>query len=605
VTLEAGDGVRHVALPDGRTAWIAGDLYGAHAQSGFVDAASISLDQLLLNHSDVLEGPHIVVIVDEAGERVQVRADRFGQLDLYYQQSAGGSVVATSLDLLPKTDVGHDQMAFAHALTVYGTRPAKRQTYSAGVRRVGVDEAACFVKDALTIEARSFTPSPAREYGDAELNAYADALLEAVRIRGSKDGNVVYLSSGWDSTSILACLVHLFGPSKVRAVIGRMTYADRSGVVNQFEIDRAQAVAAFFGVPLEMVEFDYCRRGPEIVEQLKPLFRAHQVASLTGVNHALLAEHAARTSRGDEAVFAGEISDGAHNLGFSQFVTIFHPVLEFREYSDKMASYLFGPSFLRSLEGGQFEQDAIYQWFRSRAGADVFEAPAPPGARAGQLLAGFFLRSRRLPLWSLANVAMLTAHGREAYQAAMAPAYLSRAAREATPETLYAWYLHLYNSFHWQGSTVATFALTARAHGLRPALPFWDGRVQDFLSAMPESWGRGLDLNPTKFPLKWMLKHRVRYPMHLQVGPHSYLYDVDPGFSHAAELLYASALAPAFKAAVASRPYRDVLSPEIFNLPYLDAMVDRYAGGTEVRGSELNDLLSVALMAAFGAFAGA
>ena len=45
----------------------------------------------------------------------------------------------------------------------------------------------------------------------------------------------------------------------------------------------------------------------------------------------------------DQRVFAGdrdagEISDGVHNFGFSQFLTIFHPSLEFREYADKMAS---------------------------------------------------------------------------------------------------------------------------------------------------------------------------------------------------------------------------------------------------------------------------
>ena len=38
-------------------------------------------------------------------------------------------------------------------------------------------------------------------------------------------------------------------------------------------------------------------------------------------------------------------------------------------------------------------------------------------------------------------------------------------------------------------------------------LPFWDNRIQSFLSAMPESWGRGLELKPTKYPLKWTLQN--------------------------------------------------------------------------------------------------
>ena len=62
-------------------------------------------------------------------------------------------------------------------------------------------------------------------------------------------------------------------------------------------------------------------------------------------------------------------------------------------------------------------------------------------------------------------------------------------------------------------------------------LPFLDKSLIDFLSEMPESWGRGFDINNTKYPLKWMLSNRVDYPIHFQEGPHSYLYDVTVIFS--------------------------------------------------------------------------
>lgn len=68
------------------------------------------------------------------------------------------------------------------------------------------------------------------------------------------------------------------------------------------------------------MEFDQRRHGPEWVERLKPIFMAHHLASPPGVNHAILAD----------------------------------------EYSDKMASYLFGPTFLRQLHAGQFADDAVY-----------------------------------------------------------------------------------------------------------------------------------------------------------------------------------------------------------------------------------------------------
>ena len=549
-----------------------------------------------------LEGAYILGVIRE-NDSCDICLDSFGKSDLYYQEVDGRTVFATDLDLLPvsRGSAEYDQAALAHALCMYGYRPPKQHTIYHGVRRLGINQWVHIRDGQVEVKESPFHPFTTREFGERDLNEYADMMLDAVRARGSPDGNVVYLSSGWDSTALLACLVKIFGSRKVRCVIGRMQYAERSGIINQFEIDRAKSVADYFGVRLDIAEFDYRSRGPDLVEQLRPLLRSHQLASLPAINHAILAEFVARTTGGDEVVFVGEISDGAHNLGFSQFVTIFHPVLEFREYSDKMASYLFGPTFLGLLRSGQFTTDPIYGLLRGRCGEAIFDELAIDDlSRRKQLLASFFLRSNRMPLWSLRNSKMLTKTGREVYSTEMESTYLSRAAQELTDETLYSWYLHLYNSFHWQSSTVATAGVTAGAHGLRVALPFWDSRIQEFLSAMPEGWGRGLDLNPTKYPLKWMLKNRIDYPYHLQVGPHSYLYDIDPSFSHSAEIIYGSAFAPFFKDLLRSREYHDLLSSEVFDLAYIDGMVNRYFEGTEVRGAELNDLMSLSVISMVG-----
>ena len=72
----------------------------------------------------------------------------------------------------------------------------------------------------------------------------------------------------------------------------------------------------------------------------------------------------------------------------------------------------------------------------------------------------------------------------------------------AVPETAYSWYLHLYNSFHWNGGTVETLQMTEDELGIKINLPFRDSRLIEFLAAMPESWGRGLEMRPTKYPIK-------------------------------------------------------------------------------------------------------
>ena len=603
-----GDGVTYRwSSQSGTQYFLFGDVFGIRRADGtLADAAQVSADPSCFEDPNRLwevEGRFVVVAITVNGG-CELWTDRFGRADIYWQAVDGGVVLATGMDLLPVAETGASpsQIGIAHALTVYGARPAKKHTLYDGIRRLGVDEGVRLANGYIELLSRVFRPIPTEKYGERQNHEYADTLLEAIRARASKDGNVVYLSSGWDSTAILACLVHLFGNRKVRAVIGRMRYADRSGVINQFEIDRASAVADYFGIPLDMCELDYRTNAAEILERTRPLLRSQQFANITGINHWLLAETTAKTARGDETIFAGEMSDGAHNLGFSQFVTIFHPASQdFREYSDKMASYLFGPTFLQEILEGRQEHDPIWNLFKSRATTTKFdEISANPNDRTRQFLASFFLRGGRMPFTSLTNSKLLSNNGRVVYAAQMEETYLTRAGSEATPETLYAWYLHLYNSFHWQGATVATLEHTAAAHGMRCALPFHDGRLIEFLSAMPESWGRGLDLKPTKYPLKWMLQNRIDYPLHLQVGPHSYLYDIDPSFSHLGELLFGSSFAAVFKKSLTSDWCRKRLDPEIFDLDYVDSIVNRYLSNEEFRGTEMNDLGVLAFQSAIG-----
>jgi hypothetical protein len=553
---------------------------------------------------DELEGRFAAVLVRSDGS-CEVAADRYGRFDLYYQRVEGQLVVGTDLDLLPvsRGSSGYDQAALVHVLCVFGWRPPKQHTLYQDVKRLGVGQRLRISGGGFDVLQDPFVPQPIREYGPRELDEYAELLIDAVRVRGSEKGNVVYLSSGWDSTAILACLVKVFGAGKVRGVIGRMRYSERSGVINQFEIDRAQAMAAYYGIQLDMVEFDHRSTAPDLFEELRPVLRAHHIGSISALNHWNLANHVAKTGNGNEAVFAGEISDGVHNLGFSQYATIFHPSYSFREYSDKMGSYLFGPDFFGRFLTGDIQDDAVYGLLRGRCGSAHFDDLAPEGAaRATQMLGSLFLRPNRVPLWSLDNCRLLTAGGRSLYAEEMEGTYLKHAGEQVTPETLYSWYLHLYNSFHWQGSTVATIPLTGELNGIEVQMPFWDSRLQDFLASMPESWGRGLDLNPTKYPLKWTLANRLDYPMHLQTGPHAYLYDIDPEFNLGVETIYASAFAPYLKDRLRTREYRSLLSPDVFDLDYVESLVKGFLDGPEPEGAEFGDLASLCWLFAAGTY---
>lgn len=607
--IEADKVLHHWISDDKDHYYIIGDVDGSRQSGGKLMSSSsvkIETDRLSdpMRVSD-FEGRFVVLKISPNGV-CQLWTDQFGRIDLYWQQLDGAVVLATSMDLLPVASSGAslDNIGIAHSLTVYGSRPAKKHTIYSSVKRLGVGESIELSGGSVKLTEKDFKPVNSAQYQECDLHHYADVFLESLRSRAGLDGNVVYLSSGWDSTSILAGLVHLFGNRKVRAVIGRMRYAERSGIINQFEIDRAHAVADYFGVRLDVIELDYRNAAEEVVSKLQPLFRSQQFANLTGFNHWLLAEGVAKTANSNEVIFAGEMSDGAHNLGFSQFVSIFHPAsYEFREYSDKMAGYLFGPTFLGQMQKGVHEQDPVWQIFRQKnPKIKLDKIASTQHGISKQMLGTFFLSGGRMPLYSMENGNILSADGREKFASESEESYINKIAAKVNTSNLYSCYLHLYNSFHWQGATVATLEHTAEANGLRCVAPFHDAELMDFLSAMPESWGRGLDLNPTKYPLKWMLRNKINYPNHLQVGPHAYTYDVNPNFTLTGEILYASSFKDIFKRSLQSGKLIGLLDEEFFNHQYIDKIVNQYVQGEELAGQEMKDLSVLAMHSLIGVY---
>ncbi|MFL2597116.1 MAG: asparagine synthase-related protein, partial [Flavobacteriaceae bacterium] len=310
------------------------------------------------------EGRFTIVKISQDKD-VSIWTDTFGRMNVYWcKDEKSNYYITSSKEMIPpNVDLGNiDQNALAQLLTIYGSRPLKKHTLREKLKRLGVGEILTIKDQKLLIESNEFIPKNIFPKDDAKkLDQYAELFIEAVRARASETQNIVYLSSGWDSTSILATLCHLFDKSKIVCIIGRMKYSKRSDVINQFELDRAKKMADYYGVKLYVVEFDYTKGLDEILDDSSNTLRAMEFSNLTGFNHWILAKEAAKIAKSGAAVFAGEISDGAHNFGFSQYFSIYHPASHaFREYSDKMASYLFGPTFLNQLIEGKHEQDPVW-----------------------------------------------------------------------------------------------------------------------------------------------------------------------------------------------------------------------------------------------------
>jgi len=570
----------------------AGDWKKAPQQSDF-EQLSLDIDLQKLNQE--MEGRFLIVRSSENG-CFEIATDRYSQFEIYYRLGAGIVDVADTFSALANSESDFDYASVAHTISIYGNRPPKKHTLFKNIKRLGIGETLTFKNGNCEIIAAKPEFIKRYNYQDENeaLRTYSDLFMSAIRKRGSEKGNIVFLSSGWDSTSVLAALVHEYGPTKVKALTGRMQYSDRSGIANQIEIDKAMAFAKHFGVELKIVELDYANRGQQIFEKFRPLFNQYNISNITAYNWAILAEAASTIAGEGWSVFAGECSDAAHNLGFSQYATIFHTDLKFREYSDKMMSYLFGPSFYSKIKNMTFEKDEIYNFLKNYFASVKVEGPERERV-ARYILRSFFLRNSRFPGASLDTLQLLTEEGAQDYQNTM-ESYFAPFEDGINEENLYASYLYLYNSFHWQGSTVMPLFTVADHFGIQMKLPFWDSDLQNFLSYMPEHFGRGLDLKPTKYPLKMFLKNFIKnYPFEFQEGPHSYIYDVNPRFNHYEELIYHSGLTVVFRNEIKSLDYSKMFPGTYFNKARIGKLLNEFIEGKLVEGADRNDLFSLCM----------
>jgi hypothetical protein len=550
--------------------------------------------------SNKIEGSFIILKISK-NESLDLWTDKFSKEDIFFITKKSHYIISTSLDNL-KIDTqkdGYDKFGISQSLIIYGYRPSKKNTFYKNVKRLGNFEILKIHNKKIKIVRQNLDILNSEKYQKNHINKYFDIFIETLEKNSSKDDNFIYLSSGWDSTSILAGLRYIYGRKKIRCLTIQQNYSEKYGVTNLPEIKKAKKISEFYGVKLDVINLNYLSEEflTQNLAKIQSLFKSKNLNMFPGLSHFLLAEKASKLrSANDTTVFSGEMSDGAHNLGFSQFTTIFHPRSKtFREYSDKMMSYLFGPTFLANLQNKNFSEDPVWKLLRGKFNQKIEFPYKKSGFENIKkiFLRSFFAQSTRFPMYSLENEIFLSSKGRESYNKYMNLNYLGYYSKRLNNKNHYSIFLNLYNSFHWQGSTIATLKACADYHDLNICNPFHSLIMIEFLEKMPENWGRGLDLNSTKFPLKEMLKEKLNYPFHLQTGPHAYVYDTDFRFNHVEELLLRSKLNSIAKKKLDSSHLISNLDKNHFNIKYIYKIINMYKKNKNLNLKQINDLGSL------------
>ena len=268
------------------------------------------------------------------------------------------------------------------------------------------------IKNYLTIEDTKFYGKKIND--NIKIKDFYDCFMSSIENRASKNGNFLSLSSGWDSTSILAALIKIMGKKKIKCFIGRMKFSKKSKIINNFEIARAKKIAQYYNVNLKIVDLDYTNKSSrESVSSYIDILKKYHLVSLPALNQMKLCEKISQNYNG-ETLFTGEGSDGLQNFGFSQYATLYQDnSRDFREYSDKMMSYLFGPTFLEKIFKGKAKNDLIYNFLKKEKNINTLKFKINKKEILNDIFISFFLRNVRFPNSSADTLKFLTHRGKK------------------------------------------------------------------------------------------------------------------------------------------------------------------------------------------------
>ena len=573
----------------------------SHYLAGFLNStASITNIMQDSNFDFDLEGCFIHITINNDNS-ILITNDRMSRIDLFYTNSNGITIFSTSKSLLLElldSERDYSQIAIAHILENYGGRPPKTQTIDKNIRRLGHREKILISPTKFNLMQNLPTIKPSNiQMTETEFDKYAQILEAAINSRTISGLNIVLFSSGWDSTAILATLVKLVGKSHVKCVIGVMTYSHRSGVANIFEIERAEKITNYFGVELIKVPLSFLENSQEFMEEVIEFMKTNDFAAFTSINHYTMIK-AIKQMKFNQAIriFAGEMSDGLHNFGFAQSALIYHPnSLDFREYWDKMRSYLFGPTFLSFASDQSIETDPVWKIIKLFSDIEIDSIEEGEEQKIKQALISFFLRNNRIPFTSNSTLKSLTPLGIIEYESLNYDYYIRPYEKYFQYNSIYSLIITLYHSFHWQSGTVQSLEAAGFTLDLEVTNPFCDEKLLEFAGLYPEKYGRGLDLHPTKYPLKKYLKNHLNYPLELNLGIHSYTYDIDPTFSLTQEILCFSGYSDFFKQKLKDLNPSQLMNPKIFKIELIEDIIATFLESNSYE--QKNESILVSLVA--------
>lgn len=529
-----------------------------------------------------VEGIYNAVYINTEKNEAIIFCDYLNRKNFFYTEKDESFIASTSLENIVNefSELKYNQLGLLSYITM-GYTPIYQTLYD-GINRFKSNE---YIKIANGKILQDFFSEnySIEKYNDSHLNKY-DSLLSNSILSRSSSKNVVLNSGGWDSTSIIYHLLKSHNTGSVDSVVYE-TKLKSGEIYNVYEVDKVKRISDYYGIKSEKIEIDFGDKKlindwEKIRSEMKNYHTYFFVDMPKAVNDIA-------TRNKSASIFSGEASDSIHNFGFSQFVSVTYQSRELREYGDKMKSYLFSPSFYTKVLNDTYSGDKVFQFFEF-----YFNSYRKISAKdkLNFYFKSFMLSSERIPFAKIFSSPLANDYLNSSYQINIDENIFDDLIDKTSNENLYYSLLQLYRAYHFHSPQIEVKHSPLRSAGENCKIPFLDSSLVKYMYSMPEGWGRGLELRPTKYPLRYLANEKWDIPVDIleESGAHSYIAETDKRWNYsggswslAAETIYNSVFGEHYKLILSEIEIEKYFYPEYFDTKALKQIMNDFVSGKQ------------------------
>ena len=189
------------------------------------------------------------VIIASFKSETYVLLDRFSKKDVFLLKQKSHFYISDNFKAIlnNNNNLSFNSMALSNLFLVYGVKMAKKDTIFNEIKRIGVNEKLLIKKNKFEIVDNYYKPESSIEYNDKMIDKYYEINKSFFLNFGEKKRGL-FMSSGFDSSYLLALQQQLFGSKNVIGLTCVQKFNQRSGVYNKFEIERVNKLAKFYNI---------------------------------------------------------------------------------------------------------------------------------------------------------------------------------------------------------------------------------------------------------------------------------------------------------------------------------------------------------------------